>query len=401
MDCWERRGRVTRRRCTPDDPAAAAARAEGLRYVSDREPGISRERHGRTFIYRDSRARRILAPGELARIRALAIPPAYTHVWICASANGHLQATGRDARGRKQYRYHPRWRTHRDSTKFHRMLAFGRALPRIRRRVAQHLLKTGLPREKVLATLVKLLERTLVRGGHEEYARENGSYGLTTLRGRHVRVSGERLIFEFRGKSGVYQRVAVSDPAVARVVRRCQDLPGQELFQWVDEKGRRHTIDSSDVNEYLREICGEDFTAKDFRTWFATVEALERLRRLRPASAREAQHQAVEVVREVARRLGNTPSVCRNCYIHPGVIEAHARGALTAVNGAAPAQVLAQLLRAPRPGIRVVRRGSVPRRGSGAGRSSAGGRGKERARAGLRPRRAHAGRAHSSAASPA
>jgi len=346
---------VTRRRCTPD-AAAAAAHAEGLRYVSDREPGISRERRGRTFFFRDSRGRRIRAPGELARIAALAIPPAYTQVWICASANGHLQATGRDARGRKQYRYHPRWRAHRDSTKFHRMLAFGHALPHMRRRVAQHLLKAGLPREKVLATVVKLLERTLVRVGNEEYARENGSYGLTTLRDRHVRVSGERLTFEFRGKSGVYQRVAVSDPAVARVVRRCQDLPGQELFQWVDEQGHRHSIDSSDVNAYLREICGEDFTAKDFRTWFATVEALERLRRLRPSSAREAQRQAVQVVREVARRLGNTPTVCRNCYIHPGVIEAHVRGALAAVNGAAPAQVLGQLLRsAPRAPIRVPR----------------------------------------------
>jgi DNA topoisomerase-1 len=281
----------------------------------------------------------------LARIRSLAIPPAYEDVWICRNPQGHLQATGRDARGRKQYRYHPNWRTHRDAAKFDHILEFGRKLPLIRRRVAQDLRKSGLPRERVLATVVRLLEFTLVRVGNEEYARSNGSFGLTTLRNRHVNVRGDKLTFEFRGKSGIAHSISVNDPALARIVQRCADIPGQELFQWVDAAGERHRIDSADVNEYLRDATGGPVTAKDFRTWFATVEALETLRRSPAEKPSEAKKQVLATIAAVARKLGNTPSICRKCYIHPEVLTAYLDGRLARLNGAKPPAALRTLLR--------------------------------------------------------
>jgi len=300
----------------------------GLRYISDQSPGIRRVRRGKSFVYLDASGRSVRDRTELARIRALAIPPAYRQVWICADPQGHLQAVGRDARGRKQYRYHPRWRSHRDANKFGRMLEFGRALPRIMRVVRADLAKPGLPREKVLATIITLLQSTLVRVGNKEYARSNASYGLTTLRDRHANVKGGTVTFEFRGKSGVQQRVSVHDPAIARIVRRCQDLPGQELFQWISADGERHRVDSSDVNEYLRAASGSDFTAKDFRTWFATVHALELLRGIEAPNERMSQKAIVDVVRAVAQRLGNTATVCRKSYIHPALLTAFAAGRL-------------------------------------------------------------------------
>jgi DNA topoisomerase-1 len=323
---------------------AIAARAGGLRYVSDTHAGIRRIRAGRGFKYVGPNGKLITDERQLARIRRLAIPPAYTDVWICVSPHGHIQATGRDARGRKQYRYHPLWRCHQDATKFDRMLEFGRVLPRVRRRIAQHLRKSGLPREKVLATVIKLLETTLVRVGNEEYARLNGSFGLTTLRDHHVDIKGPTLRFEFRGKSGIAHSVEVSDAHVARIVQHCQDIPGQELFQWVDEQGRRRRIGSNDVNEYLRETCGRDFSAKDFRTWFATVEALTLLRAKPAKTVREAKRHVNETVKAVAARLGNTPTICRKCYIHPVVIEAYMKGDLQRLPQSAPADMLRQLL---------------------------------------------------------
>jgi DNA topoisomerase I len=330
-------------------PEVAAARAEGLRYVSDAEPGIRRARHGKHFRYFTPDGKPLRDAAQLARIRSLAIPPAYTDVWICVSPHGHIQATGRDARGRKQYRYHARWREHRDSAKFDRMLEFGRVLPKVRRRVAQHLRLPGLPREKVLATIVRLLEHTLVRVGNEEYARTNGSYGLTTLRDRHVNIKGETLRFEFRGKSGIAHQVAISDPKIARIVQHCQDIPGQELFQWIDDEGERRGVDSSDVNEYLREACGSDFTAKDFRTWFATIEALKILRACRHSTQAEAKKNLKACIAAVAKRLGNTPTICRKCYVHPAVLNGYLDGALIKLNGTShPVLCMRQLLRKPR-----------------------------------------------------
>jgi len=316
-----------------------------LKFTSDCSPGIRRVRRGRNFTYQHPGGRKVADPVLLARIRRLAIPPAYRDVWICCDPRGHLQATGRDARGRKQYRYHPDWRSHRDAAKFDRMLEFGRSLPRIRRRVAQDLRKPGLPRERVLATLVRLLESTLVRIGNEEYARANGSFGLTTLRDRHVNVRGDKLTFEFRGKSGIAQSVSVSDPLLARIVQRCADIPGQELFQWIDADGERHRIDSADVNEYLREASGGPFTAKDYRTWFATVEALQSLRRRPVGNKGEVKRELVATITAVAKRLGNTPTICRNCYIHPEVLTAYGDGRLARLNGAKPAAALRGLLR--------------------------------------------------------
>jgi DNA topoisomerase-1 len=244
-----------------------------------------------------------------------------------------LQATGRDARGRKQYRYHARWRSHRDSQKFDHILTFGRALPRIRRRVAQDLRKSGLPRERVLAIIVRLLDKTLIRVGNEEYARANNSFGLTTLRNRHVSVNGNTLQLAFRGKSGIFHRVEVNDPKLARLVRRCADIPGQELFQYIDAAGQRHRIDSNDVNGYLREISGDDFTAKDFRTWYATIEALALLRKLPVGNQREVKRQLKKVIADVAARLRNTPTICRKCYIHPEVVLAYSEGRLAGLAG--------------------------------------------------------------------
>ncbi len=302
-------------------------------------------RRGRQFNYFHPGGRRVADPALLSRIRKLAIPPAYRDVWICSDPRGHLQATGRDARGRKQYRYHVDWRTHRDAAKFDRMLDFGRSLARIRRRVAQDLRKPGLPREKVLATLVRLLECTLIRIGNEEYARENGSFGLTTLRDRHVTIRGSKLTFEFRGKSGVAHSVSVNDPHIAQIVQRCADIPGQELFQWVDEQGERRGIDSADVNDYLREASGGPFTAKDFRTWFATVEALQALRKRPVGNKGEIRKELAATISAVARRLGNTPAICRKSYIHPEVLAAFADGRLSRLNGAKPAAALRGLLR--------------------------------------------------------
>jgi DNA topoisomerase I len=323
----------------------AARTPAGLRYTSDIEPGIRRRRAGRGFIYKLPDGRRVKDAETLIRIRSLAVPPAYRDVWICLHANGHLQATGRDARGRKQYRYHPKWRSHRDETKFDRMLEFGRVLPRIRRRVARDLRKDGMPRERVLATIVRLLEATRIRVGNEEYARANGSFGLTTLRDRHVSRNGGTVNLVFRGKSGIEQRVPITDKSIARLVLRCQDIPGQELFQWIDDDGERRRIDSSDVNDYLREASGGDFTAKDFRTWHATVDALQLLCKRCAAGSPAVKKHVAEVIAEVALRLGNTPAICRKCYIHPEVISAYLDGGLAGLGALKPAEALRRLLR--------------------------------------------------------
>ena len=305
----------------PADPQESA-RAVGLRYVNDRGPGLRRRRAGRGFLYVGPGGR-VRDRDTLARIRRLAIPPAWVDVWICPIANGHLQATGRDARGRKQYRYHARWRVVRDEAKYGRLILFARALPRARARVERDLALPGLQREKVLATIVRLLETTMVRVGNEEYVRANGSYGLTTLRNRHVQVDGSTLRFRFRGKSGKAHEVAVADRRVARIVRRCQELPGYELFEWLDQDGQIRSVESGDVNAYLREIVDEDFTAKDFRTWAASVLAARALAACpRCRSAREAKRLLVSAVGDVAAQLGNTAAVCRKSYIHPAILEA-------------------------------------------------------------------------------
>jgi len=303
---------------------------EGLVYVSDAMPGISRRRHGTGFIYRRPDGARLDDAKQLQRIRRLAIPPAYTAVWISPLPRGHLQATGRDARGRKQYRYHAEWRETRDAHKFDRLLDFAAALPRIRRRVARDLAASNGPahaREAVLATIVRLLDTTLLRVGNEEYARSNRSFGLSTLRQRHAELKGSRLSLSFRGKSGVSHSVAVEDPAVARIVRRCQSLPGQELFQYVDEQGQTRTVGSSDVNDYLREASGGDFTAKDFRTWHGSVHALDLALNRPPGEASIAAPSATEVLAAVASRLGNTVAVCRKSYVHPSVLALLTTGA--------------------------------------------------------------------------
>src|SRR5881296_2074283 len=313
---------------TPANGAVEAAAAARLRYVSDARPGIQRIRVGRGFKYLSADGTAVTDPQTLQRIRSIAIPPAWTHVWICPTTIGHIQAVGRDAHGRKQYRYHPRWREVRDETKYARLAEFGRALPRIRRRVSLDMRRAGHEREKVLATVVHLLETTLVRVGNPEYARHNGSYGLTTLRSRHVRVRGPRLRFEFRGKGGKLHTVDVNDGRVAAIVRRCQELPGHELFQYVDAAGDRQTIDSADVNEYVRQIAGREFTAKDFRTWAGTVLALAALRTAGADSAPPTKKNVNLAVAAVAERLRNTPTVSRNCYIHPAVVEAYLGSAL-------------------------------------------------------------------------
>jgi DNA topoisomerase-1 len=307
--------------------AAQSARLAGLRYVTERLPGVRRRRAGRGFVYVDTKGRRVRDPDTLRRIRALAIPPAWTDVWICPVPTGHVQAVGRDARRRKQYRYHARWRATRDETKYTRMIAFARSLPRIRARVDEDLARPGLPREKVLATVVRLLEATLIRVGNEEYARANRSFGLTTLRDRHVDVDGAQVRFSFRGKGGKEHTIDVRDRRMARIVRRLQDLPGQELFQYVDDSGERRSIDSADVNAYLQAIAGADFTAKDFRTWAGTVLAALALAEVRGfATQREAKRNIVRAVERVAARLGNTPTICRRCYVHPEVLQAYLDG---------------------------------------------------------------------------
>jgi DNA topoisomerase-1 len=313
------------------DPVAVA-RAASLRYVSDERPGVVRRRSGKGFVYLSPNGAAIKDPSELKRIRSLAIPPAWTDVWICTDSNGHLQATGRDAKGRKQHRYHPRWREIRDATKYHRMIAFAATLPRIREQVQRDLSLPGLPREKVLATVVRLLEVTAIRVGNEEYARSNGSFGLATLKNRHVDVRGSKIRFQFRGKSGVQHAVDLRDERLAKIIKRCQDLPGYELFQYIGEDGELNTIDANDVNGYLKQIAGDEFTTKDFRTWNGTVLAAAALRELKaPEGAAKSQlkRNIVQAVETVARRLGNTKAVCRRCYIHPAIIQAYEEGALT------------------------------------------------------------------------
>jgi DNA topoisomerase-1 len=304
------------------------ARAAGLRYVADSSPGLERRKLNGSFSYYYPDGRPVRSRAVVRRVNALAIPPAYTDVWICADPHGHIQATGRDARGRKQYRYHARWRAVRDATKFERMAAFGAALPRIRRQVAADLTLPGVPRDKVLATVVRLLETTLIRVGNEEYARTNGSYGLTTLCTRHVDVSGSEVRFAFRGKSGIVQRVKVNEPRLARVVRRCLDIPGQDLFQYLDEAGEPRPVRSTDVNAYLQQASGADFSAKDYRTWAASVLALSELMRCPFESATEARGHVVATMKTVAARLGNTPAICRKSYVHPGLVEAYTAGSL-------------------------------------------------------------------------
>lgn len=317
------------------DPVESAREA-GLRYVTDTQPGIQRKRQGKDFRYVAVDGRPVRDPEILARIKSLVIPPAWKQVWICTNPKGHLQATGRDARGRKQSKYHPRWREVRDETKYERML-LGAALPAIREQVERDLSLPGVPRRKVMATIVRLMETTYIRVGNAEYARENHSYGLTTMRGRHVQVEGSKITFKFQGKSGVRHTIDVQDRRLSKIIRRCQDLPGYELFQFVGDDGETHSIDSADVNDYLREISGQDFTAKDFRTWAGTVLACVALQDYDAfESESQAKKNVVQAIQSVAEQLGNTPSVCRKCYVHPKVLEHYMRGMMKSmVNGGA------------------------------------------------------------------
>src|SRR5438128_10999704 len=301
-----------------------AATSAGLSYVTDGVAGIRRQRAGKGWVFFAPDGTRIRDAGERSRIRSLVIPPAWTDVWICTGPRGHIQASARDARGRKQYRYHSRDRDARDKSKFRRMLEFSEILPDIRERVERDLRAGDLTRRQVLATVVRLLDKTLIRVGNDEYARENRSFGLTTLRGRHVQIEGSKLYFSFRGKSGVNHQVAITDRRLARIVQQCQDLPGQELFQYVDARGKRQTISSDDVNAYLRETTGRDITAKDFRTWAGTMLAAKELCALgQPTSRREAERNVVRAIDAVADRLGNTRAVCRKYYVHPGLVRAY------------------------------------------------------------------------------
>ncbi|HEX4331887.1 MAG TPA: DNA topoisomerase IB [Usitatibacter sp.] len=338
----------------------------GLRYSRDGEKGYRREPSGKSFAYLDSGDRRVDDEATLERIRSLAIPPAWTRVWICGDERGHLQATGRDARGRKQYRYHPRWRELRDADKFDHLIEFAKALPRIRRQARSDIGAAGLPRRKVLALLVELLERTCIRVGNERYAEENESFGLTTMRNRHVKVEGARIEFQFRGKSGKFHRIALDDPKLARIVRRIRELPGQELFQYLDEAGEVQSVGSSDVNEYLKEISGRDVSTKDFRTWAGSVYVASLLRR---RSSVGITHVAA-AVREASRQLGNTPAICRKSYVHPRVLDPktwrarHVRGASRSPRGlrVEEAAFLA-IIRPLKPASRTVRpRTPIPRR---------------------------------------
>jgi DNA topoisomerase-1 len=310
------------------DPAGSA-KAAGLRYTTDTRPGIRRHRRGRSFTYTDPAGRAVRSRSDLARIKSLVIPPAWTDVWICPDPRGHLQATGRDARGRKQYRYHPKWREVRDETKYHRMIGFARALPLIRRKTREHMRRQGLPREKVLATVVQLLEKTLIRVGNDEYARSNRSYGLTTMRDGHVQFKGERVRFSFRGKSGVEHDIDLNDRRLARIVKQCRDLPGYDLFQYYDENGQRQTVGSEEVNAYLKEVTGQDLSSKDFRTWAGTVLAAQLLREFEASSSTaQAKKNVVAAVEQVAQKLGNTKAVCRKCYIHPAILESYLDGSM-------------------------------------------------------------------------
>ncbi len=315
---------------SPDETAITpkeSARAAGLRYVTDRKPGIRRMKTGKGFRFVDPVGKPVRDGETLGRIKSLVIPPAWTDVWISTQANGHLQATGRDARGRKQSRYHPKWREVRDETKYERMAHFAEALPTLRDQVKHDLGLPGLPRKKVLATIVSLMEATLIRVGNEEYARENKSYGLTTMRHKHVEVHGSEITFTFQGKSKVHHTISLQDRRLAKIIRRCEEMPGYDLFQYVDHDGELHHIDSADVNDYLREVTGQHFTAKDFRTWAGSVLAGALLQEFEPpANATQAKKNVVEAIKAVAAKLGNTPSVCRKCYIHPAVLEAYLGG---------------------------------------------------------------------------
>ena len=325
-------------------PPLDSAKAAGLRYVNDRRsPGIRRIGRQNRFRYVDPNGRTIHDRAELGRIKSLAIPPAWSDVWICCDPLGHLQAVGRDARRRKQYRYHPHWREVRDEVKYGRLPAFADALPRLRKRVDADLRRSGLPREKVLAAVVQLLEKTLIRVGNEEYARENGSVGLTTMREKHAKVSGTSLRFEFRGKSGIEHAIDLRDARLARIVKACRELPGYELFQYIDPDGNRQVIDSADVNAYLREICGQDFTAKDFRSWAGSVLAAKALADV-PSfrSATEAKRNVNCAIESVAQRLGNTKAICRKSYIHPAILGAYMDGATIAKSRARASTSLAK-----------------------------------------------------------
>src|SRR6266511_3883216 len=316
-----------------------AATLAGLHYVTDGFAGIRRRRSGAGWIYYAPNGSRIRDPDPRKRLNALAIPPAWTDVWICPDPDGHIQATARDARGRKQYRYHPLYRDARDKSKFGRMLEFSEILPEIRERVERDLRARDLTRRQILATVVMLLDKTLIRVGNDEYARENRSFGLTTLRERHVEIKGAKLLFSFRGKSGVDHTVSITDRRLARIVQQCQDLPGQELFKYIDTSGKRQTISSDDVNAYLREITGRDLTAKDFRTWAGTMLAARELFRLGPAKThREAERNMIRAIDAVAKRLGNTRAVCRKYYVHPGLVRAYLQGLTAPLASALPPQ---------------------------------------------------------------
>jgi DNA topoisomerase-1 len=310
------------------DPKDAAESA-GLKYVSDARPGIRRRKSGKGFTYSRADGSRLTERDVLGRVKSLAIPPAWTDVWICPFADGHIQATGRDAKGRKQYRYHPRFREIRESTKYEHVVAFAEALPAIRAKVREHMALRGLPREKVLATIVHLLQTTLIRVGNDDYAKQNKSYGLTTLKTRHVAVDGSEVRFRFTGKSGKQWSLRVRDKRIAKIIRACQELPGQELLQYLDEDGKPQDVTSSDVNAYLKEITGHDITAKDFRTWAGTVLAAMALHEVKGFdTAAQVKRNLRTAIENVAARLGNTPTICRKCYVHPDVLTSYLEGNL-------------------------------------------------------------------------
>jgi DNA topoisomerase-1 len=326
---------VRHRRALPvaiiTDPKKSA-QVVGLRYVTDASPGSRRVKNGKGFCFIAANGKTISDPQILGRIKSLAIPPAWKDVWICPIENGHLQATGRDDRGRKQHRYHRRWREVRDETKFNRMVVFAKALPKIRQRIRNDLKLPGLPRKKVLATIVRLLEVSLIRVGNEEYARNNHSFGLTTMQDKHVAVNGSTVHFQFRGKSGKHHTIDVRNKHLAKIVKGCRDIPGQDLFQYIDENGERVDVKSEDVNEYLREISGEDFTAKDFRTWAGTVLAAIALREFEKFDTQaQAKKNLIRAIESVSQKLGNTPSVCKKCYVHPAIFDSYLDGSLADV----------------------------------------------------------------------
>jgi DNA topoisomerase-1 len=325
---WRPKKQIRVPKHPPADPAKAAI-AVALKYTSDEAPGIRRKKVGTGFMYAGPTGKGIRDEATLRRIHALVIPPAWTEVWICPSTDGHLQATGRDARGRKQYRYHPRFREVREQAKYERMMAFAKSLPRIRRRVRRDLKLPGLPREKVLAAVVKLLEITLIRVGNDEYAKSNRSFGLTTLRDKHAKIQGAKIRFDFNGKSGVAHEIDLTDARLAKIVKQCQDLPGQELMQYLDEEGKVRDVGSADVNDYIHEIAGDEFTAKDFRTWAGTVLAAMALQETKAFDSQaQAKKNIIQAIESVAEKLGNTRAVCRKCYIHPAVLDSYLDGSL-------------------------------------------------------------------------